>query len=312
MAVRVIIKFVSALLYGCFVFAFVDNWSFDYNAVVNTVEYFQSTDLTYFEILAFNSFSTYILAKQLSGYDPEFITSIFYGFCALLRFFAYSTLLPLVWFVPIFASMAIMLDFNTSRYSLAITIIILIFGIYRRQRFMDLGVFKTGLISIAFFHLHHFSVVFLGLFSRTGFLFRTLAIFLVPVFISFSGSVFSRFLSSNGEPFPRIALVYFGFAIILTFSSKIRLMELKVVYSVSLLVIIFYVFGLQFNSNYFTRFSFVMFDVILLIIALNTWAIRNNGINLTFNIRYVKVFLVCFASTVYQSILIGGNIWRFF
>ena len=306
------IKFVSALLYGCFIFAFVDNWSFDYKAVVSTVEYFQSTNLTYFEILAFNSFSTYILTKQLTGYDPELITSIFYGFCAFLRFFAYSTLLPLVWFVPVFASMAIMLDFNTSRYSLAITIFILIFGIYRRQKFIDLGILKTGLISIVFFHLHHFSVVFLGLFSSTGFLFRTLVISFVPVFMLITGSVFSRFLSSNGEPFPRIALLYFVFTIILICSRKMRLLELKIIYSVSFLVIIFYVSGLQFNSNYFTRFSFVMFDVTLLTIALNTWAIRNNGMNLIFNIRYLKLLLVCFISAVYQSILIGGNIWRFF
>ena len=306
------IKIILSLAYGIFVYHFVSSWSFDYVAVVKTIKFFQQSELTYIEILAFNSFSTYFLTKVLNGFNAEFIASLFYGFCASLRFLVYSSLLPLIWFVPIFASMAVMLDFNTSRYSLATSIFILAFGVYRGQGLRNLGILKTSLLLIPFFHLHHFSVAFIALFSKTSYVFRTICISVIPILVWYSKDVFSRFLSDNGEPFPRITFVYFTLSMILIFSRRIHKSDFKVIYSVLLLLFAFHISGVGFNNAYYTRFSFLTFEVVLLMIALNNHAYRLDSKRLIFNSLYLKVFLVCSLSTVYQIVLIGGNIWRFF
>lgn len=303
---------VSSIVYGIFVYIFVSSWSFDYEAVVETIKYFQQENLSYLSILAFNSFSTYVLTKIMYGYEAEFIASLFFGVCASLRFFVYALLLRTVWFIPVFSSMAIMIDFNMSRYSFAITIFVLIFGVLRFQKFSNLGILKIILISPLFFHLHHFSLAFIGLLSDSKLRSRIIIICTIPIFIVLLEETFSRFLSKSDDPFPRISLIYFVLTTVLFIGPKISKLEIRPLLTVILLLFALHLAGIEFNSAYYTRFAFISFDVTLLVIAIRNTAFHDLGTGLVFSNKYVKVLLVCVLSAAYQIILINGNIWRFF
>ena len=306
------LKILLSILYGIFVYVNVSSWSFDYEAIVKTIEYFQRQNLSFIAILGFNSFSTYGLTKALVGYPAEFIASLFYGLCACIRFLVYSLLLPAVWFIPIFLSMAVMLDFNMSRYSLATTLFIFLFGVLKRNNLHNMGIWKTGLTISLFFLLHHFSAAFIALFSRTNILFRLTIISLIPIFVFFLSSIFSRFLSETDGDFPRITYVYFALTLISIIGFKINKNDLKPFISIIALLLSFQLSGIQFNSAYYTRFAFLVFEVTLITIALNTTAFSFRGHRTDFNIKYIRLLIVCFISTLYQVILINGNIWRFF
>ena len=81
---QLLFKLATSLAYGAFVFSFVSVWSFDFEAVVDTIKLFQTSELSYIELLAFNSFLTYGFAKVLVSHDAEFIASLFYAISATL------------------------------------------------------------------------------------------------------------------------------------------------------------------------------------------------------------------------------------
>lgn len=305
-------QLVTSLLYGTLVFSFVNAWSFDYEAVVDTVNYFQRSEPSYIELLAFNSFFTYGLAQTLPNSDAEFIASFFFGISAALRFFVYSRLLCVFWFIPIFFSMAVMLDFNMSRYSLAVTFFVLIYGVWARSHFRNISMLKTILLMPFFFHLHHFSMAFIGLFSRTSLRFRIILISMIPFGVLTFSTVFSRFLSANADPFPRISLVYLVLSLLIVIGFKVSKTEFKPFATVVFLLMAFHLSGVQFNSAYYTRFSFLIFEVTLLTVALRTDAFTRQKQIIKYNNRYLKVLAVCSLSATYQVILVNGNIWRFF
>ena len=310
---KVIVLFLLSTLYGMFVYYFVSSWSFDYDAVVSTVSYFQNENYNYANILAFNSFTTFFFTKLLVGHNAEFIVSLFYGICAALRFFVYGLLLRWMWFIPVFTSMIVMLDFNTSRYSLAVTVFIFFFGVWRRNHFKNIGVIKVGVLTVMFIHLHHFAVAFAALFSKTSYLFRTLIIGLVPITVAAMSDTFSRFLNlKDPEGFPRIAIIYLMFTLFLIVNTKIKKSEFKVLYSIIVLLGAFQLMGVQFSNVYYARFFFLAFDVTLIMIALNTRAVRVTACGILVNERYLRVLGICIVSALYQFILINGNIWRFF
>ena len=300
------------MFYGVFVYINVSSWSFDYEAIVETIKAFQREDLSFTAILAFNSFSTYGLTKILVEYSAEFIASLFYGVCASIRFLVYSLLLRAEWFIPVFLSMAVMLDFNMSRYSLATTIFILIFGVLKRNNLNNMGTWKTGFTISLFFLLHHFSAAFIALFSRSNMIFRLAVISLIPFSIFFFESVFSRFLSETDGDFPRITYVYFVLTVITIIDLRMEKNELKPLLSIIALLLSFQLSGIQFNSAYYTRFAFLGFEVTLITIDLNTTAFSLKAAGANFNTKYIRVIIACFISTIYQIVLINGNIWRFF
>ena len=306
------VKILLSIFYGIFVYVNVSSWSFDYKAIVETIELFQRENLSFIDILAFNSLSTYGFTKVLVEYPAEFIASLFYGLCASIRFLVYSLLLPAVWFIPIFLSMAVMLDFNMSRYSLATTLFILIFGVLKRNNLHNMGVWKTGFTILLFFLLHHFSSAFIALFSRTNMVFRLAVISLIPICVFFLGSVFSRFLSETHGDFPRITYIYFALTLISIIGLKINKNDLKPLLSIIALLLSFQLSRIQFNVAYYTRFGFLGFEVTLISIALHTTAFSFKAHGVALNPKYVRVLIVCFISTLYQFILINGNIWRFF
>ena len=310
---------VLSCIYGVFVAYTVASWSFDYSAVIETAEFFVDNNLSYFEVLAFNSFSLYFIIKLFNDIPVDFVVAVFYGFCAALRFFTYGLVLRIKWFFPVFFSNAVMLDYNTSRYSLAISLFILTLWSTGWRPLRDRGAIdvlgnkRLAFFGILFFHLHHFSVAFIALFSRLKIWHRALLIAFVPTAILLLRDVFSRFLAVNNDPFPGIAGLYFCFVLILLVGRRLNVGGTKVIVSILLFVASLKMAGVSFNPQYYTRFSLLAFDLVLLVTSWTyasgrEWNVHSGKVNY----RYLSVLLICCLSCVYQIILINGNVWRFF
>jgi hypothetical protein len=135
---------------------------------------------------------------------------------------------------------------------------------------------------------------------------------MIPFGVVAASTIFSRFLSPNDDPFPRISLVYLVLSLLAIIGFKVSKNEFKPFATVILLLMAFHFSGIHFNSAYFTRFSFLIFEVTLLTVALRTNAFSQKNQKIKINIKYLKILAACSLSATYQVILINGNIWRFF
>ncbi len=305
-------KLILGIAYGFFVALNVNYYSFDIDAIEATIDYFIYNDLSYAEVLAYNSFSTYLPVKVLEIQDSETFARVFYGICATFRFIVFSLIFPIQIFIPIFFSMTFILDFNTSRYSLAISLFLLIIFVLQknRKKYGQQRLVFYLLYIPFFFHLHHFSIVFAAFFARVPMLIRILAIFLLPIIVLSLPDVFSRFLADRGEPFPRIALLYLFFTIVLLAISP-QIVVILNVFTILLMVLVLFFSG-GFSPQYFTRFSFLLFEYSVIVLGLD---LKHQNILmpfLRFNLKYFVLVIVCLLSFLYQLTIVGGNIWRFF
>lgn len=298
--------FPLSIIYGCFIYLVVPIWSFDYDAIVKTVEYFRSANLSFRVILGFNGFTLNSFAGlgSILNLDNETTSRIFYSVAAVVRFNIFFLLFGRKAIFP-FSAMFVAIDLNTSRYSLGYSFFTLLFYLSMRQEKAARSIRFVIEITISFF-LHHLAalVYLLQIVIRSKFLYLALgAISLIAVV--FFKDVFSRLFGATGDPFPGISLVYLLLCLIIIFGNlpRIEISPLILVSSIIAGLVSLKVLGFGISSNYYTRFSFALFDFLIVL-----HLVRYKK----FDLKNLLVNTCCALSFLYQSVLIGGNIWRFF
>jgi hypothetical protein len=283
-----------AILYGLLIALLVPEYSFDYNALVGSASFYREEGTgSIIGLIRNNLIIVNIWDYYLEGISADVSIQMLYGFAAFVRFFVIFTLFDKRLTVPVFLSTIVMMDLNMCRFSLALSILLLI-----RNK---LNIYVKA---IALFPLHIFSIAAIFLFEKLRYkvvigIIALLVTSIIPLY-------FTRHFHQNGAEFPGIALLYFVFSVILfgTFYKYLKMYSFN--YAIFFLApILLYIIDTPFNPQYHHRFSDLAFQTILIHI------IGYSGTNFKYSLfQILMLYFICSLAALYTFMIIGGNIWR--
>lgn len=295
-AKKCILNLFISFSYAAWIHYIAKYWSFDYDALLSSIIYYRENGFTNFFEILFNNTVLLILWDYLfQHYTPNVSLDFLYGFAAFFRIFIFLTKFNSNFTLPIFLATSISFDYNQCRYSLAVSLIIILLP-YINKYFLSLLIFPLHTLSPGWIFL-------ITSFKQKGFL-----LLLILLLFTFAPDYFTRHFSETDDNFPRIAYVYLVFDIILFFVFY-ETMKLYIFnYSMVVFGIAFvYLQGNVLNVAYFFRLTDLAWQTILFHVLVS----RKNGIKIN-NLQIIFLSSILFLATLYSYALIGGNIWRFF
>jgi hypothetical protein len=291
--------FIISCAYGVWISYIARYWSFDYNALAKSVIHYRENGYEGFlEILLNNTVLIIIWDGLFYFTTPNTSLDLLYGFAAFFRLYVFFTKFKSRLTIPVFVATSVVMDINTCRYSLVVSLIILLLPYVNKYLLMLLS-----------FPLHTLAPAWAFLLSpATG---KVLLSGGMVVFLLIAPDYFTRHFADLEDAFPRIALVYSALVILLL----IAFYKIIKPYLFNYLLIIFgiglvYAQGGVINLAYYYRLADLAFQTILVHILIARASCRDA---LNFSYLQISVLLAVLSISIsYSYILIGGNIWRFF
>ena len=197
----------------------------------------------------------------------------------------------------------VFMDINTCRYSIVVSLLLIML---RR-----LGPIKSSLI---FFSFHILSPALIFMISTWNKFWRSLIIIFIFALTLILPTLFTRhFDTTTSDDFPRITYIFILFSLVLLISFIKELKKYRFNYFILAAgVMIFTLSNVPFGNAYYLRFALVAFDSLLILIAYHYSNLSDLSSLKLGSIQYGSYFCICMLSFLYTSVLIGGNIWRFF
>lgn len=294
----------SSLIYGLLVYSVVEYWSFDYPALVETITVYRiNGDVSFLYSLGNNTVILSIWDLFFYNLSPDKTISLLYGFAASIRFLVFFSLFRFQLSLPAFLATMVFMDLNVCRYSLVVSFLIL--------TLRTLGPIKS---SILFFSLHILSPAIIFMISAWNKYWQIIILICIFALTLILPSLFTRHFDLSGaESFPRITYIFIFFSLILLVAFHKDIAKYRFNYLVLILGISIFIFSkVPFANAYYLRFALLAFDSLIILIAFYYSGLRDLSSLKVTSIKYGIYFGVCILSFMYTSLLIGGNIWRFF
>ncbi len=297
---RILVIF-GSIIYGSIIGLISNKYSFDFDALVNSVEYYRFNGFEdIFEILFNNTILLIIWDKPFEFLSAGASVALLYGFASFLRFYVYFTIFNPKVALPVFLSTAVVMDLNTCRFSLVFSLSMLFISKSRKY-----------LIVPAAFIFHVFTPVGIFLLKRQSY--KLLISILVVILLYFVPSYFTRHFADLGDVVTRIVMLYFVFSLILVIYFYEVVREYLFNYFLLIFSFIFLSFiGTPLGAAYYFRVSDIIFETILVHIMGGIERPASNLIKSYSSQQYLVLYFVTGLSTIYSLTIIGGNIWRFF
>lgn len=291
--------FVFSCAYGLWISYIARYWSFDYNALIDSIVYYRDNGYEGVLEILLNNTILLVLWDGVFGFTtPDFSLDLLYGFAAFCRSYVFFTKFKTRLTMPVFLATSVVMDINTCRYSLVVTLIILLLPYVNKYLLMALT-----------FPLHTLAPAWAFLLSPASG--KILLSTGMLIFLAIAPDYFTRHFADLGDTFPRIALVYASFVllILLVFYKTIK----RYFFNYLLIcvgVLFVYTQGNVINYAYFYRLADLAFQTLLVHLLISRTSV---GERLYFSfLQAVMLTIILGISTIYSYALIGGNIWRFF
>lgn len=285
--------------YGLWISYIARNWSFDYNALIDSIVYYRDNGYEGFLEMLFNNTILLVLWDGLFVFTSPYLSlDLLYGFAAFCRAYVFFTKFKSRVTIPVFLATSVVMDLNTCRYSLVVTLIILLLPYVNKYLLMAFT-----------FPLHALAPAWAFLLSpASGKILLSTGMLL---FLMIAPNYFTRHFADLEDTFPRIALVYAAFVLLLLLVFYKTLKPYLFNYLLICVGVVFvYIQGNVLNYAYFYRLADLAFQTILVHILISRISV---GERLSFSfLQAVTLTIILSVSTVYSYALIGGNIWRFF
>lgn len=291
--------FIASCIYGIWISYIVEYWSFDYEALINTIVHYRTSDNDKFVELLLNNTVLLVIWDNIFNFaSPNKSLDMLYGFAAFLRFYTFFTRFSSPFVIPVFLALSVQLDLNQCRYSLAISLILLLLPYCNKY-----------LLGLSVFPLHLLSPAWLFLISRVKY--KLFLLLVMIIFTSVAPLFFTRHFFDSGDNLSRITFIYGFFVLVLIFTF-IHILR-PYLFNCGLIifgVILIYIQGAVINQAYFYRLIDMLFQTILIHILLAKENYNNSAV-IRFN-QGIILTVILVTSIAYSYVLIGGNIWRFF
>lgn len=292
-----------AIFYGALVWYLVPLWSFDFDALTDSAAYYRINGPgSFFALLGNNTVLLYAWDFFFASFSPSESVALLYGFAASVRALVFFSIFRFRFCLPFFLATAVFNDLNLCRYSLALSLALLMFN--------RLGPIKASIIT---FPLHIFIPASIFMISIWSKYWKIIVIFSLVYATYILPSLFGRHFSVLDDPFPRITYVYivFAFMLLVGFRKEVAAFGFNYLALISGLVL-FSLSGVPFANAYYFRFANLAYESALLLIAFHYSGLKNLSTIPFSSLKYGLYILGCLLGATYSFILIGGNIWRFF
>lgn len=286
-----------SMLYGGLIGLAVADWSYDYDALIISIQYYRTYGFEQsIDLLTNNTVALVLWDKLFSAWSPEVSLNALYGFSASIRAFIFLRLGGIAFGGPALLATFVIDDLNVSRFSLALS------GLIWAQIFL-----KRPYAGLLFIPLHIFSPM--AFFILQKWRYRVVIVAIVSLAISLLPQFFTRHFHDAGVPTPGNTYLYaLLFVLLITiYRTAVRgyIFNFFVLYYLLLLIAIL---PIPFDAQYYMRFTYLSFSMALVFVLVSHY----NGLNPQGTLRYYAYLAVCFLSMIYSLVTLGGNVWRFF
>lgn len=303
MVIKKSLLWFSAISYGILVWYLVPFWSFDYQALIDSAAYYRLNGPgSFIALLGNNTVLLYCWDFFFTSFSPSFSVALLYGFVAMVRVLVLFSLFRFRFCLPLFLATAVFNDLNLCRYSLALSLALLMLN--------RLGPIKASAIT---FPLHIFIPASLFMLSIWNRYWKLLVIISMVLMTYILPILFGRHFSVLDDPFPRITYVYILFTVLLLVGFRKEISHHGFNYLALVAgLMLFSISGAPFANAYYFRFANLAYECALLLVAFHYSGLRNLSSIPLSSLKYGIYIIGCFLGAAYSSILVGGNIWRFF
>jgi len=303
MAIERSMLWLFAVFYGLLIWYLVPLWSFDYDALTASADYYRVNGPgSFLALLGNNTVLVYVWDFMFRSLTPSASVALLYGFAAAVRALVLFSLFRFRFCLPLFVATAVFNDLNLCRYSLALSLALLTLN--------RVGPIKA---SIVLFPLHILIPAAIFILSVWNNYWKVITVFFMVLITLTLPILFGRHFSVLDDPFPRITYVYIVFTLILLIGFRKEIAEYGFNYGALIFGLAFFsLSGTPFANAYYFRFVNLAFECTLLLIAAHYSGFRNLSSIPTSSLKYAAFVSACLLGATYSFILVGGNIWRFF